>query len=207
MTDKEKQEKKDADETPDEASDSSNDTSSDTKEKKQDSSNKKKKKRSRRSKKGRRGGGRRKSEFDQEIIDVRRVTRVVAGGRRFSFSVSAVVGNRKGKVGVGVGKANDISQAIGKAMNDAKKNAVKLNLDENNSIPFDLEGKHCASHVEMRPAPGRGVVAGSSVRDVVQLAGIEDVSTKLLSRTKNKLNNARAAVNALKKIERIKTTA
>jgi small subunit ribosomal protein S5 len=152
-------------------------------------------------KRKRRRGGSRRDEFDAEIIDVRRVTRVVAGGRRFSFRVSAVAGDHKGKVGVGLGKANDISDAIGKAINNAKKNSIKIELTDDNTIPYPISAKFNASVVDMHPAPGRGLVSGSSVRDVVRLAGIKDVSTKLISRSKNKLNNARAAVEALKKIE------
>ncbi|MEX2514644.1 MAG: 30S ribosomal protein S5 [Candidatus Paceibacterota bacterium] len=158
-------------------------------------SGKKQKKRQRRS-----GGGRR-DDFEAEIIDVRRVTRVVAGGRRFSFRVAAVAGDHKGKVGVGLGKANDISDAIGKAINNAKKNSIKIDLTDDNTIPYPISAKFNASVVDMHPAPGRGLVSGSSVRDVVRLAGIKDVSTKLISRSKNKLNNARAAIAALKKIE------
>lgn len=170
---------------------------SDDKKKKNDSrSGKQQKKR----KRGRRGGSRR-DDFEAEIIDVRRVTRVVAGGRRFSFRVAAVAGDHKGKVGVGLGKANDISDAIGKAINNAKKNAIKIQLTDDSTIPHELSAKFNATEVNMHPAPGRGLVSGSSVRDVVRLAGIKDVSTKLISRSKNKLNNARAAVEALKKIE------
>lgn len=170
------------------------------KKKDADKSNKNNKKKGGKKKRSRRGGSRR-DEFDAEVIDVRRVTRVVAGGRRFSFRVAAVAGNHKGKVGVGLGKANDISDAIGKAINNAKKNSIKVELTDNNTIPHELSAKYNASEVNMYPAPGRGLVSGSSVRDVVRLAGIKDVSTKLISRTKNKLNNARAAVAALKKIE------
>lgn len=148
----------------------------------------------------RRSGGSRQDEFDAEVIDVRRVTRVIAGGRRFSFRVAAVAGNHQGKVGVGLGKANDISDAIGKAINDAKKNAIKVEMTDNNSIPYEVNARYNASEVNMYPAPGRGLVSGSSVRDVVRLAGLNDVSTKLISRTKNKLNNARAAVAALDKV-------
>lgn len=150
---------------------------------------------------GRRGGSRR-DDYDSEVIDVRRVTRVIAGGRRFSFRVAAVAGNHKGKVGVGMGKANDISDAIGKAINRAKQNAIKIEMTEGNSIPHEVSAKYNASEVEMYPAPGRGLVSGSSVRDVVRLAGLKNVSTKLISRTKNKLNNARAAIEALKELEK-----
>lgn len=145
-------------------------------------------------------GGSRRDEFDAEVIDVRRVTRVIAGGRRFSFRVAAVAGNHKGKVGVGLGKANDISDAIGKAINNGKQNAIEVEMTDSNSIPYEVNARYNASEVNMYPAPGRGLVSGSSVRDVVRLAGLNDVSTKLISRTKNKLNNARAAVEALKKV-------
>lgn len=147
-----------------------------------------------------RSGGSRRDEFDTEVIDVRRVSRVIAGGRRFSFRCAAVAGNHKGKVGVGLGKANDISDAIGKAINNAKENAVEIEMTEDNSIPYEVNARYNASEVNMHPAPGRGIVAGSSVRDVVRLAGLNDLGAKLISRTKNKLNNARAAVKALKKV-------
>ena len=138
-----------------------------------------------------------KSEFDQKIVDIRRVTRVVKGGRRFSFSVSMVIGNKKGSVGVGVGKASDTALAIEKAVRNAKKNLIKLKLTENMSIPYEVEAKYNASVVAIRPAKGRGVVAGSSVRTVLELAGVTEVGAKIFSRTKNKLNNARVAIKAL----------
>jgi len=136
-------------------------------------------------------------EFEQRIIGIRRVTRVVSGGRRFSFSVAMVVGDRKGRVGVGLGKSTDTALAIDKAVRDAKKNMVKVTFSEGNSVPHELRAKFKASIVEIRPAPGRGLVAGSSVRDVLDLAGAQNVSAKLLSRSKNKINNARCAIQAL----------
>ncbi len=139
---------------------------------------------------------RQKSEFDQKIMGIRRVTRVVKGGRRFSFSVAAVIGDRKGRVGVGVGKAGDTALAIDKAIRQAKKNMVTIPL-EDGMIARPVRAKYNASIVELRPAPGRGIVVGSSVRDVIELAGIKDVSGKLLSRSKNTINNARATVKAL----------
>lgn len=138
-----------------------------------------------------------KPEFDQKILAIRRVTRVMAGGRRFSFSVALVAGNRNGSVGVGVGKASDTVQAIEKAFREAKKNMVHLKLTEEKSIPFDTQAKYCASKVVIRKSPGGGLVAGSSARSVLELAGIKDVSAKILTQSKNKLNNARATVEAL----------
>jgi len=147
---------------------------------------------------GRRNNTRVKSEFDQKVVDIRRVTRVVAGGRRFSFSVALVAGDRKGRVGVGIGKSSDTSSAIEKAARDAKKNMVKINLNKHSSIPHEVEAKFASTKVTMKPSPGKGLVAGSSVRNVLDLAGVKDVSSKILSRSKNKFNNARAAVEALK---------
>ncbi len=146
-----------------------------------------------------------KPEFDQKIIGIRRVTRVVAGGRRMSFSVAVVAGNRKGKVGVGVGKAVDTALAIDKAFRDAKRNMVVVKSTKTNSIPHDVESKYSASRVLLIPAKGRGIVAGGSVRTVVELAGLTDISGKLLSRSKNGINNARAAVKALSSLRPRKT--
>jgi len=146
----------------------------------------------------RRATEREKPEYDQKIIDVRRVARVVSGGRRFSFSVALVAGNRKGKVGVGLGKASDTTLAIDKAMRDAKRTMLTLTLTKTMSIPHETAAKYCSARVLIKPAHGRGLVAGSSVRNVLALGGITDVNAKLLSKTKNKLNNARAAMEALR---------
>lgn len=151
-----------------------------------------------------RGGGRRtdrpKPEFDQKSIDVRRVARVVAGGRRFSFSVAMIIGDRKGKVGVGTGKAGDISLAMDKAAKDAKKHMITVKLTKNSSIPHEVFAKESSATVEILPAPSRGLVAGSAVRNALELAGITDVSAKVRSGSKNKLNMARATISALKKL-------
>lgn len=141
-----------------------------------------------------------KPEFDTKIINIRRVTRVASGGRRFSFSVAVVSGDRKGRVGVGLGKAGDTSIAIDKATRDAKKNMIKINLTGTMSIPHPVKAKYCSARVLIMPAPGRGVIAGSSVRNVIELGGVKDVSAKLLSGSKNKLNNARVALKALSNI-------
>ena len=140
---------------------------------------------------------REKPEFDQKMIDIRRVARVVAGGRRFSFSVILVAGNKKGKVGVGIGKGTDTTLAIEKASRDAKKNMITIPLTKSMSISHQTEAKYCSARVFIKPAKGRGLVAGSSVRNVLSLGGVTDVNAKLLSKTKNKLNIARATVKAL----------
>lgn len=153
---------------------------------------------------GRRGGrdDRGRSEFAQKLIGIRRVARVMAGGRRFNFSAALVLGDKKGRVGVGLGKAADTAAAIDKATRAAKRGMLTLNLTKNRSIPHDVGAKFCASRVEIRPSPGRGLVAGSSVRTVLELAGVSDVTAKLLSRSHNSVNNARAAIEALKKISK-----
>ncbi|MBN2093860.1 MAG: 30S ribosomal protein S5 [Candidatus Zambryskibacteria bacterium] len=138
-----------------------------------------------------------KQEFDNKIIDIRRVTRVVAGGRRFSFSIVVVIGDRKGRVGVGIGKAGDTPIAIEKAIRDAKKHIIKVSLTDKGSIAHPVNTKYASAEIFLNPAPGKGVIAGSAVRVVLELAGIKEVSSKILSRSKNKLNIARAAVKAL----------
>lgn len=142
-----------------------------------------------------------RSEFDQHMINIRRVARVVSGGRRFSFSVAIIIGNKKGKVGVGLGKAGDTTLAIDKATRNAKKNMITVNLTKDNSIAHAVEAKYTASRVWLSPAPGRGLVAGSSVRPVLELAGVTNVVAKMRSGSKNGLNNARAAVEALKELK------
>lgn len=141
-----------------------------------------------------------RSEFDNKILAIRRVTRVVAGGRRFSFSVTIAIGNGRGQVGVGLGKASDTALAIEKATRDAKKHLVKVPMTDDFSIPHEVAVKYAASHILLIPAPGKGLKAGSSVRTVLELAGLRHVSGKILSRSKNHLNNARATTLALSEL-------
>ena len=143
-----------------------------------------------------------KPEFDQKIISIRRVTRVMGGGRRFSFSVAMVIGDKRGKVGVGIGKAGDTQLAIEKAIRDAKKHMIVVTMNKDSHIPHDVQVKYASSEVMMMPALGRGLVAGSSVRTVLELAGVKDITAKIFSRSKNKLNNARAAIEALKQLKK-----
>jgi small subunit ribosomal protein S5 len=158
---------------------------------------------------GQRGGGRggprrnddrERSEFAQKLIGIRRVARVMAGGRRFNFSAAIVIGDKKGRVGVGIGKAMDTQLAIEKATRAAKKSMIFVKLTKNRSIPFNVEAKYASSVVGIRPSPGRGLVAGSSVRTVLELAGVSDVTAKIHSRSKNPFNNARVAIEALRKV-------
>ncbi len=151
---------------------------------------------------GRRGSAfpRAKPEFDQKILNIRRVTRVVAGGRRFSFSVALVAGDKKGSVGLGLGKAGDTALAINKALRNAKKNMIKLKLTKDMSIPHELSAKFSSSCVMLRPNKGRGLVAGSVIRDIIKLSGLKDITGKIVSNSKNKLNNAKAVMSALSTI-------
>lgn len=138
-----------------------------------------------------------KPEFDQKIVDIRRVTRVTSGGRKFSFAVAVIAGDRKGRVGFGTGKGLDTAVAVDKAYRKAKKNLIRVPLTKNGLIPHDVFAKYASARVEIRPAPGKGVAAGSAVRDVLELAGVKDVIGKIRSGSKNKMNNARAAIEAL----------
>ena len=155
----------------------------------------------RRPRRGGRRDDRARQEYDQKIVSIRRVTRVMAGGRRFSFSVSMVIGDKKGKVGVGVGKAGDTQLAIEKAVRNAKKNIFVVPMDKDGHIPHDVHVKYSSSEVMIKPSPGRGLVAGSSVRTVLELAGVKDVTAKIFSRSKNKLNNAKVTIEALKQLK------
>ena len=150
---------------------------------------------------GRKGGGGRedrvKPEFDQKMLLVRRVARVIAGGRRFSFSVALVIGNRKGQVGVGLGKAGDTALAIDKATRHARKNMITVPLTKTRSIPHLVEVKYSSAQIIMMPSRNKGLIAGSAVRSVLELGGVTDVNAKILSGSKNKLNIARATIKAL----------
>lgn len=157
---------------------------------------------------GRQGGrsdtrDRVKPEFDSKIIDIRRVTRVTSGGRRMNFSVAVVAGDKKGRVGVGLGKSIDTASAVEKATREAKKHLIKIPLSAQMTIPHAVESKYASARIMIFPARGRGVVAGSSARAVIELAGIKDVCAKFLSGSKNRLNNARAAVAALEKLVKV----
>ncbi|MFT5360062.1 MAG: small subunit ribosomal protein S5 [Candidatus Paceibacteria bacterium] len=138
-----------------------------------------------------------KPEFDQKIINIRRVVRVMAGGRRFSFSVAMLLGDKKGRIAIGVGKSPDTALAIQKAIKDGKKNMIKVGLTEEMSIAHEVKTKYSSSSLSIFPNKGKGLVAGSAVRDMLNLAGIKDVTAKITTRSKNKINIARAVVQAL----------
>ncbi len=156
-----------------------------------------------------RGGGRGeprervKPEFDSKIIDIRRVTRVTSGGRRMNFSVAVVAGDRKGRVGVGLGKSIDTASAVEKATREARKNLIKIPLSPQMTIPHAVEAKYASARVMIFPARGSGIVAGSSARAVIELAGIRDVCAKFISGSKNRLNNAKVTIEALRKLSKV----
>jgi small subunit ribosomal protein S5 len=152
-----------------------------------------------------RGRGRRREreipEFDQKVIDVARVARVVAGGRRFRFRATIAIGNKNGRVGLALAKGADVSQAIQKAVGRAKKSMVTIPLN-GTTIPHEIQEKESGSVVLLKPAvPGTGIIAGGPVRAVIELAGIQDILSKMLGGS-NKTNNAVATFNALKALRK-----
>ena len=145
---------------------------------------------------------RERSEFDQKVLDIRRTARVVAGGRRFSFRATVVIGNRAGKVGLGTGKGTDVASAVEKGVNQAKKGLIFVPLNDKKTIPHEVEAKFSAARVRLKPGgEGRGLVAGGPIRVIADLAGIKNITSKILGRTVNKMNNAKATIEALKKLK------
>jgi small subunit ribosomal protein S5 len=135
--------------------------------------------------------------YQERVIQIRRVSKVVKGGKKLSFRAIVVIGNEKGQVGVGVGKASDVIGAVRKGVADGKKHLVDIPLTKSNTIPHPIVGAGGGANVMMRPAaPGTGVIAGGAVRTVLELAGVKNILAKQLG-SGNPLNNARAAVNAL----------
>jgi len=143
----------------------------------------------------------RTSEFESKLLDLARVTRVTAGGKRLRFRAVMVVGDKAGRVGIGVAKGKDVAQAIEKAIRAAKKNLIFIPLVKG-TIAHAVEAKYNAAKVILKPQKeGRGLVAGGTVRIICNLAGIKNISSKILGRTRNKLNNARATILALQKLK------
>ncbi|MEK6704393.1 MAG: 30S ribosomal protein S5 [Bdellovibrionota bacterium] len=139
------------------------------------------------------------SEFEDKVIHINRCAKVVKGGRRFSFSAIVVVGDKKGQIGIGLGKAGEVPEAIKKAGKQAKKNLMKVPLD-GSTIPHEIIGRFGSSEVLMKPAPeGTGIIASSSVRAILEVAGIKNILTKSIRRD-NPHNVVRATVEGLKRL-------
>lgn len=138
-----------------------------------------------------------KKEFDQKVVEIRRVARVVAGGKRMRFRALVVVGDRKGRVGIGLRKGPDVTEAVNKAVNAAKKNLINVPII-NDTIPHEVKHKFKSSVVFLKPAfPGTGIIAGGAIRSVLDLAGVKNVLSKMLG-SANKVNNVVATFQALR---------
>jgi small subunit ribosomal protein S5 len=145
-----------------------------------------------------RGGERAPQEFDEKVIRISRVSKKTKGGNKASFTALVVVGDRKGRVGVALGKAKDVMNAIKKGVRKGKKNLIQVPLIDNRTIPHVCVVKFGAARLILKPAPaGTGVIAGGSVRAVLELAGVHDVVAKILG-TNNKMSNVAATFDALK---------
>ena len=141
-----------------------------------------------------------KDNFQEEVLDLRRVTRVVAGGKRFRFRATVVVGDGNGRVGIGVAKGSDVEQSVSKARSQAKKALIKVKMKDR-PIPHEVEAKFSAARVLIKPAKsGKGLTAGGAVRVVLKMAGVQDATAKCLGTTTNKLTNALATVKALSEL-------
>ncbi len=149
---------------------------------------------------------RNEKEFEERVVTINRVTKVVKGGRRFRFAALVVIGDGKGRVGFGTGKANEVPDAIKKAVEDAKKNVFKVPM-VGETIPHAITGKYGAGSVFLRPASeGTGVVAGGAVRDVLEVAGIKDVLSKCLG-SRTPINMVRATITALQELKTVEDIA
>lgn len=149
----------------------------------------------------------REKEFEERVVTINRVTKVVKGGRRFRFPALVVIGDKKGRVGFGTGKANEVPDAIKKAIEDAKKNVFNVAIVNGTTIPHEIVGKFGAGEILLRPASeGTGVIAGGAVRDVLELAGFSDILSKCLG-SRTPVNMVSATINALQNLKTIEETA
>lgn len=147
------------------------------------------------------GGQREQREYDQKVIEIKRVSRVVKGGKRMRFRALVVIGDRKGKVGVGLRKGLDVPESVGKAVNAARKNMIEVKLKDG-TIPHETKVKYKASIVFLKPASaGTGVIAGGAVRSLLELAGVKNVLSKMYG-SRNKVNSLLAAFEALNTLEK-----
>jgi small subunit ribosomal protein S5 len=141
-------------------------------------------------------------DFEQRIVDIARVTRVMAGGKRMRFRACVALGNKKGKIGIGLAKGADVTIAVTKAVNNAKKNIIDVPII-NDTIPHEIYQKYGAAKILFKPARrGRGVIAGGAVRIILELSGIKNITSKILG-TNNKVNNAKCVIEALKNLKKV----
>lgn len=147
-------------------------------------------------------GANKKSEYEQKVLDIARVTRVTKGGKRFSFRTTIAIGDGKGKIGLGMAKGKDVAQSIQKAFNKAKKNLITIPL-VGGTISYQVEAKYNSAEIILKPSKS-GVKAGGPVRVLAKLGGITSLTGKLISRTNNKLNIAKATISAFQKLREIK---
>lgn len=146
-------------------------------------------------------------EFEEKVVKIGRITKVVKGGRRMRFNALVVVGNKKGQVGFGTGKAKEVPEAIKKAIEDAKKNLITVPIVQDRTIPHEIIGKHGAGQVFLKPASqGTGIIAGGPVRDVLELAGVHDILSKSQG-SNTPINMVRATVDALKRLRTVEQVA
>jgi small subunit ribosomal protein S5 len=140
-------------------------------------------------------------EFEQYILDIARVTRVVAGGKRLSFRATVALGSKNGhRIGVGIGKGHDVSQAIEKAVYNAKRQMIEVSV-KNGTIPFEVKAKYKAAEIILKPSQkGKGIIAGGAVRNLLKLANISDVTAKIVGKTSNAINNAQATMEAIQQL-------
>jgi len=142
-------------------------------------------------------------DFDQIILEIKRVTRVTGGGKKLSFRAAILLGNHKNKIGFGIAKGSDVPQAIDKAKKEAMKNIITIPI-KNDTIPFAVSGKYCASRVLLKPAKtGKGIIAGGVLRDIIKMTSIKDITTKILGSSHNVVNNTRAFLLAISKLNNI----
>ncbi len=151
-----------------------------------------------------------RDDFESKLLDLARVAHTRAGGRKIGFRAVVICGNKKGKIGIGTAKGKDVALAVEKATRIAKKNLIEVPIVED-TIPYEVDAKFGAAKILLRPQrKGRGLVTGGTVRVICSLVGIKNISSKILGKTGNKLNNARATIKALKKLkaksEKLKAT-
>ncbi len=133
------------------------------------------------------------SDFDEVILEIKRVARVTGGGKKLSFRTTMAVGNHRDKIGLGMAKGADVSQSIDKAKKDALKHLITIPLVKNDTIPFEIAAKYSASEIILKPAKeGKGIIAGGVIREILNLTGIKNITTKVLGNSHNVINNAKS---------------